>query len=688
MQTLQLYINNQLADLSDDNPIALTFQINDLADVKNQAGNTSNQFKLPLTQNNRRILGFPDDIRITNELPYTVYAAKLVQDGLEIVPNGQGVINSCDENSAAFTVISGNVDFFDGLDGKIYDMGDKTKPTGAKQPFVPYQHVWDLNTVAVSQTKTDGFIYPVVNHGTLSPKKPYTVDVRQLRPAFFLHTFIDMIVRQTGYKPTGSLLNDELYNKIIIPFSNDEFEHGTDYQLEPDGLGMLAYTNTQNTGKYSIFPVIGAVGREGLINFGDEASDPTNQYLNSVFTSKQIITVNVLVNIQGMYVRGRINDTNPTTLDIIITYEAAAGGTLEVPVTYDFYNGQWTRVPGTSGGGLQGYNNFGPRKLSAEFDLQIGDKVSLRYRFNGDAPGSFTMDAGASFEIRSVKTNVLFGQNVQCERIFPDISQKDLLKDTLQRFAIICQTDNFNRVVNFASFKDIVKNIPIAKDWSGKVLNQGKGIAFQLGNYAQANYLKYKTDDAITDGYADDVINVNDKTLPASVDLFTSQFAPSYNSPFVAGTTALIRRIAEDAEEGATEFTESVSPRILVDNKLNLFNTGDTVNFVDGANTIPINDTISVPYFYKLNGAFSLMWKDQDGSPGLRSLYYHELERILQRTKKVTRFFLLTPLDILDIDLLIPIYLEQDNAYYYINKIDSWRKGQPVKVELVKLGEI
>jgi hypothetical protein len=76
------------------------------------------------------------------------------------------------------------------------------------------------------------------------------------------------------------------------------------------------------------------------------------------------------------------------------------------------------------------------------------------------------------------------------------------------------------------------------------------------------------------------------------------------------------------------------------------------------------------------------------GSPllGLKTLYYPELEKILTNSKKVVCYFLLSPRDILDLDLLVPIYLQQDGAYYYINKIDSWRKGQPTKVELIKLG--
>jgi hypothetical protein len=103
-----------------------------------------------------------------------------------------------------------------------------------------------------------------------------------------------------------------------------------------------------------------------------------------------------------------------------------------------------------------------------------------------------------------------------------------------------------------------------------------------------------------------------------------------------------------------------------------------------------INDVISTPYFYKPEGEYSLCFCDMPGTgqstPGLNIKYYTEFRKILTQTKKVTRYLLLTPRDILELDLVIPVYLQQDNAYYYINKIDSWRKGQPCKVELVKLG--
>src|SRR5476651_1090256 len=157
MDQLQLYINDQLTDLSDDNPIALTFQINNLADVKNQQGNTSNQFKLPLTQRNRQLLGFPDDLAFTTILPYRKYQAKIIQDGLEIIPYGIAELNNIEQDMANITILSGNVDFFDAIDGNIYDMGDSASQWsdyGLSMVWKPYDHVWNIDNVANSQTKT------------------------------------------------------------------------------------------------------------------------------------------------------------------------------------------------------------------------------------------------------------------------------------------------------------------------------------------------------------------------------------------------------------------------------------------------------------------------------------------------------------------------------------------------------
>jgi hypothetical protein len=678
MDQIQLYINNQLVDLTDDSPMTLTFQINNLAEVKNQQGNTSNQFKLPLTQRNRQILGFPDDVAFTTLLPYDNYDARIIQDGLEILPYGIAQLNIIEQDTASITVLSGNVDFFDALDTNIYDMGDSSTDVGKLNAFGPYEHTWDLQTVARSQTKTDGWIWSVVDYGKIavdfnnSPK----IDVRYQRPGFFLKTAINLFAQTAGYKidPESFLLKQPMYEKLIVQFANDSFEHGGNMQNKPDEYGITAFVSINKTTEH-----LTVSDGYGTLPFNNITDDEQHQFDGTTFRSKQIATVSVAVTLPKFRFQGRVTGY-PASVDIIINKHGAAGDESLTTLNYSFSN--WVRVSG-SGGNIYGYEEFDPKSLALDTDLVIGDEISVRYLFSGNTHASLVLYSGASFVIKSKNINVLYKQQVQCERIFPDITQKDLLKDTLQHFGIICQTNNTTRMVTFSSFRDIVNNIPVALNWTKKCLDQGKTVSFQLGNYAQINTMTYKADDAILPlNFGNAQINVKDKTLPLTTTLFESQFAPTLNRPYIGGGIAQILKVDTTDDINAVDFSISTQPRILIDQKLDLRTAGgpSAVTFVDGDSQVVINDVLSVPYFYKPGGNFSLLWDD------LRVAYYPELEKILQQTKKVVRYILLTPRDILELDLLIPVYLEQDSAYYYINKIDSWRSGQPTKVELVKLG--
>lgn len=708
MNDIQLYINDQLVDLSDDSPIAFTFQINNLAEVQNQQGNTSNQFKLPLTQRNRRILGFPDDVAFCTNLPYTKYDARLIQDGLEIVPYGIGELSGIDQDAANITILSGNVDFFDAIDGKLYDMGDTTSQWsnyGQSLVWQPYDHDWTLDNVVKSQVKTDGWIYPVVDYGNLSDDFTHPINVNYLRPGFFIKTAIDLLVKSAGYKATGSLLTNELYPLLIAQFSNGSWQHGTDYQNQPDLHGA----SVEKTGVTTL------MHPNGFIIWNKINSDPSGQMVadKAVFTSAQRNDVKVVVSIPTLHLRGRVSPSDKSThVTFYICYrDPNYPATPDIQLTsYDFsFNGfgenrpgdpdsdpkGWTRISG-SGSNIYAEVNINDAVISFDTQLPEHGGLYVSYSWFGlDTPGTpayGTLGQGITMSVTSQQQNVQFGQPVQCERIFPDIAQKDLLKDTLQRFGIVCQANNAAKTISFNSFHDIVSNIPIAKNWTSKCLDQGKTISFQLGGYAQVNTLKYQTDDAVLPaGFADGVIKVNDATLPATADLFESQFAPTLNRPYLDDTIAQIKMIGSDND--STDFSIGVSPRILIDQKIDLRKKTKAITFTDGnGHNMVVNDYISTPYFYKPGGKYSLCFGDMKDPttnqtiPGLKTKYYPELEKILKQTKKVVRYFLLTPRDILELDLLIPVYLEQDSAYYYINKIDSWRKGQPVKVELVKLG--
>jgi hypothetical protein len=701
---IQLYLNDQLADVSEDSPIALTFQINDLSEVKNQQGNTSNQFKLPLTQNNRVILGYADDIGITDtlsapQIPYTQLSARVIQNGIEILPNAIAEVNEIDDDTASITILSGNVDFFDALGGQISDMGDSTSRWtnyGTNLPWKPFDHTWNLQNAVNSQTHTeqDGWIYPIVDYGLLSLTDFSQVDVRNQRPGFFIKKAVDLLVQSTAYTATGSLLADPLYPLLIAQFSNGSFDHGTDYQNQPDVKGILVTNLTSQTQQHPAGNTGNAqYPNQGTIYFDNIIYDPSSFFKNNSYVPNEIISVEATLTIPQFYFHGHPNAGDGSNVNINIQLLDSNANVNLSSFNFNFDNGYDTKTG--SGSSLRWGKTFSNTKISISTDLSPAtfEGLQVTFEFLGLTDSYFILYPGASFQVTPQNQGVKFGQTVQCERILPDMSQIDFLKDTFQRFGIMCQTDVYNKTINFASLKDIINNIPIALDWTLKCIDQGKQINYKLGSYAQVNYMEYQTDPNILPlKFGWDQLTINDQTLSSiPTDLIISKFGPSLNRPYIGGTIAQIAMI--DPASSSTDFTVSVAPRLLVDQKIDLRDYNNaTINFTDGTNTIPVNDIISVPYFYKPDGQYNLCWCDMSSSiigkplPGLKTKYYSDLQKILQNTKILVRYFLLTPRDIAELDLLVPIYLQQHNAYFYINKIDSWRKGQPCKVELVRIG--
>lgn len=706
-QKIQLYINDQSVDLSND-PIPYTMVLNDLAQLQSQSGNTSNQFTLPLTQRNRIILGFPDDITIATFAPYRQYSAKLIQDAIEIIPNGFAEIKKVNNNSVDIVLLAGATEFYDQLAYQLYEMGDSSSQAsdfGRNKVFDEYSKncYWNVRCAALSQENMEGFIFPVVDFGQINDPVAYdnNLNVLGMRPAFFLHTAIDLMVKSTGYridKAKSIIYNDpvfsNLYKKILIPCTNSTLEHGSDYQNSPDGLGPTyqAYANTiiqhKRTGAES--DQFGSVSINGFT-----ATERTK------FTAKFAF---------DLYMRGIYGGASPSNININFTVTSTDGSSFNATHSSFMLDDRATVI--SSFGRISEYT-FTGNILQYDFELVAGQRLYVSYDFNHvgtslDSTYGF-LSTNASLSIEFNRKDVLYGQQIQYERILPDVSQMDFLQDTLQGFGLLLIANPNNKKITFTSFKEIVKNIPKAVDWSEKCVDIGRQISFQISNLnlSQVNFLRYTQDDSIPVSvmpryFADSQISVDDTTLNPNQrqqDLFTRPWAPSRNRPYYNGTIAEILMI--DRSEPGVDFTIGVSPRLLIDQKIDLRQVGggQAIRFHNGndnSEDIYVNGVISVPYFYKpdaldLNGACNhLCWKDMPGAgstvlPGLKTTYYREFEHILKRTKAITKFFYLTPLDIMDFDFTIPVYLRQDNAYFYVNKIDSFVAGHPTKVDLVRL---
>ncbi len=179
MQKAELYVNDILLDIPNDNLIALSYAINNLTDLKTVQGNISNSISLPDTSNNRAALGYPDDINfngaslIRRKLP-----CRYVQNGVDVISHGNLRIVGSSKGALKIVVSSGNTDFFDLITGKLPDLN-----------MNEYDHFWTQDNVINSRTNTTGFIYPIINYGNLANNDgsiySSVINPKQMRPAVF-----------------------------------------------------------------------------------------------------------------------------------------------------------------------------------------------------------------------------------------------------------------------------------------------------------------------------------------------------------------------------------------------------------------------------------------------------------------------------------------------------------------------
>lgn len=635
MNNKEVYINDRLVDLDEGkSPIRLTYAVNDLAELKDRQAYSTNSFKLPLTQNNLDICGFPLDAPIVGLQPYRKNTGKVVQGGIEVLVNGIAIITGASD-SIQVQVLSGLKGFFDTIaDKKLKELN-----------LDAYDHVWNLATVANSQLNTDGFIYPVIDYGGLSTTVR-EADVRQLRPSVFRKTLIEQIAIDAGYSISGSYSAYQKYIDSLVAFSNDKFEHGDGYAEE-----LATYeTKARNTSQY----VVDENVREHVIPLNDYATtNPYGQWDGDEFTSAIAMRVNVKYKYDiwqiDIFVGGSTVNTQMIIQKLIggVWSEMASNVTMQTKpfgqIEY-FYN----------------------QEVNVVIDLLPGDKIRILDRQNpsSDRMGSAIL-AGSLLTITPVAQDVIYGSEVQLAATLPDISQKNFFKDFLQQFGLIVIPDNYNKSLLLINMEDVYNNKPNAEDITDKLFNSIDDVTFALDNYGVNNIAKYKEDDNVDDGFGNGVMVLDNLTLENEVTIIESVFAATQSVIKMGGVEVAEIKKIEDITV-SSEFKVKTQPRILLNA---ILNTG--FRFFDNV-AEQLVTAISLPTFTGLSYA------------DLLNDNYVELARMLYRPYQVNKQILLSEVDIANIDWRIPVYDGKTASYYYKNQI-TYQQGQVSTISLIRM---
>ncbi len=636
----ELYINGRLVDLS-ENPIAMTYAVNNLGELKDRQASFSNMFKCPPTENNREIFGYADSDSFTQDQPYKILPAKLVQEGIEILPKGVALIQSVDK-SFEVQVLSGLKSFASLIEGKY--LTDLTFP----------EHPWNIDTCTNTQSNLTELNYPIIDYGSLSELNK-TVDVRQLRPATFNKYIIDRIITEAGYNWEGDVMNDPIFNAEILPFAKDAFEHGQAFIGERK---QYALTSTKIADQ-SFFPN----GWDTLmvVQF-EKVVDISGSFDGRIYLSKIKSTFSISVKFDATFFADP-----PKEYNVAIQLRKAG------QTKWNFF----TLLAPSSAVAYQvsGQQDFNGNTLEAEIQLNVGDSLRVVVEhFANFGNRSYTIKSGAKISVMPIAGKVLFGDNIQLEATLPKISQKDHLKDFMQRYCLTPVVDNYKKTIYFKSFTNLYENKPIARDWTSKFTAQQPATKFSFGNYGQVNYGKYKEDAALQNkelGIGRFV--VNNETLKPENDAVISPFAPTETIIKLQDLEVpYIKKIADPLK--TLDFTVKTEPRILINRIIS--NPG--ISFTDGVSTV-IPNSISVPYFVKTGF-------DGLGFDELFDRHYYELiNYLLRKPRLVTREVTLNEEDIAELDHFIPIYDANEAQYYYLNRISDYIEGEPAKCEFIRM---
>lgn len=178
----QLFVNDNLADLSENTAIGITYQSGDISDPCKNKLTITNSFSLPLTGNNKRIFEFADSPFASTNLPYDKLVIDYFDGNIPLIKKSVAFLNNA-ENNYNLTVVKGgdiiealkNNEIRDWLNYFLYPeisdltngIGNSTNPTesgvydelmGNIQPPVEYEPFKPISATIGGGANTLGVI--------------------------------------------------------------------------------------------------------------------------------------------------------------------------------------------------------------------------------------------------------------------------------------------------------------------------------------------------------------------------------------------------------------------------------------------------------------------------------------------------------------------------------------------------
>ena len=598
----ELYIDGERVDMGKSG-VSLEYRSNILTDIGKIVSNFSYTIRLPKTKNNLRLIGCAHIPSSTSGFPYLPHVGSLVRDGVQVVDNADIVLLSVSD-SIEVALSWGNavgLTRINEFDGSLNELDYKT------DEYV----MWKKGVQPSIQ-------FPLIHYGFKDSEVGVTY-----HPAVSARWIFDKIQDQFGITFVFPKSKKDALERIIIPLlSRDDSEKNIEantLSLHMNGIDTKRWDALQN--------------RNTFLYSGTSSSEYVHQEKEQGLLGVSIFKPSC----KGLEAECSFTAALQTKGVNYMRVEVIDSNTGEVLEEID------PREEEDKGGGVKGFTfekelSFNPYEKPFKIicDTRIVGSITSFF-------GTLSITAKASeVSAEDGAYNKFF-----LTPNLPKIKPMEFIKAITGMLGVFAFPEAGN-VIRFVSFDDVIANKAKAYDWSDFVVFKDYGetarsISFQLNDFTQRNWCRYKDDDKVKGNY-DAYIEVENKALKVERDMIKLPFAGCDT----LGGVASIPLYSYD-DEGKMDYEGGASPRVV---------------WYDGATQSGT--------FYPLH--WSELLKANYGM-------YMEFVRKPKTLKEQVRL----PVPYLaSLDLLRPVYIRQYGSYFAIVSVKT--KGDNIcEVELLKI---
>jgi len=641
----QIFIDGQLADLSEDTNVTLRYESNILTGASSFTCNHSLTVALPATAHNSRLFGLPTVVQSNVGEVYRWHDVDYIRDGVPVVSGGRCRVLKASPDKIEITMFWGikrAVDTIFGSESMLSDIEtDASIEFHAEPQLTPY---------AVAVASSTEVFYAAMD------------TVRYASELSYYRMHVSFANRSWDTNSVASA-SAYLHPSVRMDWLLDKIQEANNITLDFDDPNGEIST--------MIVPLVSKIPNDITFNGGYRAtvSEPFQANNNIRFTtanaspiiepqqSAQETSLRCAQAFKGllrfsMYLY--VNDLVLLSYPIMrvkygyrldVTTNAKTESCVIIP------EGTMFMAYEADNQGRIGFTITG----SVPIEMEVGDTLSLRLTCINGGVANPDLYGGIHVNGGNVWINDIIGdlnevqptQQYPVQGNLPEVKTIDLVKflcAVTGAFPVQASTDD---VLQFRQV-EAVFNWNRAEDWSGRLLSpsdrpEPTGVEYTPNRWAKRNWWRWKEDDTVSGNY-DGAIIVDDETIDDERTVMTFPFAatdgnnvPMYSAEYRNGITA-------------TKWNK-VEPRVL-----------HIQEDSDG-------------------NASAFFGFDMSQVIGL---YYYDLASTMEKPVVITETFRMTDIQFTSLDETRPIFLAQYGAYFAMLSCELSQNGT-AKVELLKL---